>query len=114
MPDAHALAAAVRDLPALHAKRDLRLVRALGSVGDGDDGALIAHGFCVPTVTGIHASTMAVNTASRLVMEKCGMELERHFVADWPVRIDGDELGEVEYAITREQWLAAGSGPPGT
>ncbi|MBW3608293.1 MAG: hypothetical protein KY463_08045 [Actinobacteria bacterium] len=44
MSDAHALAAAVRDLPALHAKRDLRLVRRLGPVGDGDDGALVAHG----------------------------------------------------------------------
>jgi selenophosphate synthetase-related protein len=42
--DAKKLAAAVRDLPALHAKRDLRLVRRLGPVGDGDDGALIAHG----------------------------------------------------------------------
>jgi uncharacterized protein len=44
MPDAHALAAAIRDLPALHAKRDLRLVRRLDAVGDGDDGALVAHG----------------------------------------------------------------------
>ena len=44
MPDVHALAAAIRDLPALHAKRELRLVRRLGAVGDGDDGALIAHG----------------------------------------------------------------------
>jgi selenophosphate synthetase-related protein len=44
MPDAHALANAVRGLPALHAKRDLRLVRRLGPVGDGDDGALVAHG----------------------------------------------------------------------
>ena len=44
MSDAHALAAVVRDLPALHAKRDLRLVRRLGGVGDGDDGALVAHG----------------------------------------------------------------------
>jgi uncharacterized protein len=42
--DVHALAAAIRDLPALHAKRDLQLVRRLGPVGDGDDGALIAHG----------------------------------------------------------------------
>ncbi len=44
MSDVHALAAAIGDLPALHAKRDLRLVRRLGAVGDGDDGALIAHG----------------------------------------------------------------------
>src|SRR4051812_39996493 len=44
MSDAEALAAAVRDLPALHAKRDLQLVKRLGAVGDGDDGALIAHG----------------------------------------------------------------------
>jgi selenophosphate synthetase-related protein len=44
MSEAEALAAAVRELPALHAKRDLRLVRRLGPVGDGDDGALVAHG----------------------------------------------------------------------
>lgn len=44
MSDVHALAAALRDLPALHAKTDLQLVRRLGPVGDGDDGALIAHG----------------------------------------------------------------------
>jgi selenophosphate synthetase-related protein len=44
MSDAHALAAAVLDLPALHAKRDLQLIRPLDAVGDGDDGALIAHG----------------------------------------------------------------------
>jgi selenophosphate synthetase-related protein len=44
MSAAQALAAAVRVLPALHAKRDLRLVRRLGGVGDGDDGALVAHG----------------------------------------------------------------------
>jgi selenophosphate synthetase-related protein len=44
MSEAQALAAAVRALPALHAKRDLQLVRRLGPVGDGDDGALVAHG----------------------------------------------------------------------
>jgi selenophosphate synthetase-related protein len=44
MSDAQALAAAVRASPALQAKRDLRLVRRLGPVGDGDDGALVAHG----------------------------------------------------------------------
>ncbi len=44
MADATTLAAAVRDSRALHAKRDLRLVRRLGRVGEGDDGALVAHG----------------------------------------------------------------------
>jgi len=44
MPDPVALAALVRDSPELLAKRDLQLVKKLGPVGDGDDGALIAHG----------------------------------------------------------------------
>lgn len=44
MPDADALAAAVRDSRTLQAKRDLELVRRLGPVGGGDDGALVAVG----------------------------------------------------------------------
>jgi len=47
---------------------------------------------------------MAVNTASRRVMEKAGMRFVRTFHADWPVRIPGDEEGDVEYAIDRAQW----------
>jgi hypothetical protein len=35
------------------------------------------------------------------------MRLVREFHADWPVRIPGDEQGDVEYAITREEWAAA-------
>jgi RimJ/RimL family protein N-acetyltransferase len=54
----------------------------------------------------VHASTMAINTGSRRVMEKAGLHFVRHFVADWPVPIDGDEHGDVEYALTRAQWLA--------
>ncbi|MHA6509904.1 hypothetical protein [Tessaracoccus sp. Y1736] len=30
--------------------------------------------------------------------------LVRTFVAEWPVRIDGDEDGDVEYALTLHQW----------
>jgi selenophosphate synthetase-related protein len=44
MPDVAALADSVRTSRALQAKRDLRLVRPLGAVGAGDDGALVAHG----------------------------------------------------------------------
>ena len=49
-------------------------------------------------------------------MEKAGLRFVRTFVADWPVRIPGDEHGDVEYAITREEWLAdqaAGARPAG-
>ena len=30
----------------------------------------------------------------------------RSFRADWPVRIPGDEDGDVEYAISRAEWEA--------
>jgi RimJ/RimL family protein N-acetyltransferase len=70
--------------------------------------AVIDHGFRTLGVRRVVASTMTVNTASRRVMEKVGMRLVRSFHADWPVRIPGDEEGDVEYAITREEWLASG------
>ena len=42
--DPQQLAANLRDSPALHAKRDLAILRRLGAPPDGDDGAAIAHG----------------------------------------------------------------------
>ena len=63
--------------------------------------ALIDDGFATHGVERVRAETMVVNAASRRVMEKVGMRLVRTFHADWPVRIDGDEHGDVEYAITR-------------
>ncbi|GAA4364989.1 GNAT family N-acetyltransferase [Paeniglutamicibacter cryotolerans] len=73
--------------------------------------ALIGHAFSVASVpvTRVVAQTLAVHDASRRVMEKAGMVLVRRFTADWPVRLEGDEFGDVEYAITRATWLAAGS-----
>lgn len=68
--------------------------------------ALIDHGFTVLGVRRVVAETMVVHTASRRVMEKCGLRLVRTFHADWPVRIPGDEHGDVEYAITRAEWDA--------
>ena len=55
------------------------------------------------------AETMAVHVASRRVMEKAGLTLVRTFRADWPYPIEGDEHGDVEYALSREQWAAASS-----
>ena len=60
------------------------------------------------------AETMSVNVASRRVMEKVGMRLIRTFRSDWPVRIPGDEHGDVEYGITREEWSARRRPPSGT
>ena len=54
----------------------------------------------------VHASTMKVNDASWRVMEKAGMRFVRVFFGEWPERIPGDEEGDVEYAITRDQWQA--------
>ena len=52
----------------------------------------------------VYASTMVVNTASRRVMEKAGLRYVRTFHAEWPVRIPGDEEGDVEYAVERAEW----------
>ena len=68
-------------------------------------GAPIDHGFAALGVERVRAETMAVNIGSRRVMEKVGMRLVREFHVDWPVRIDGDEHGDVEYAISRAEWL---------
>jgi len=66
--------------------------------------ALIDKGFSEFGVERVYAETMVVHIGSRRVMEKAGMRHKRTFHATWPVRIPGDELGDVEYEITREQW----------
>ena len=87
-----------------------RLIKAAWGRGYAAEAsqAVIDHGFHALGVRRVVASTMAVNSASRRVMEKVGMRLVRTFHADWPVRIPGDEEGDVEYAITREEWAASG------
>jgi RimJ/RimL family protein N-acetyltransferase len=86
-----------------------RLRRDAWGTGLATEGsiALIDKAFSQLGASRVHASTMAVNTGSRRVMEKAGMRFVRLFHADWPVRIEGDEEGDVEYAITREEWAAA-------
>ena len=87
-----------------------RLHRSAWGQGFATEGscALIEKGFTELGVERVNASTMAVNVASRRVMEKAGLHFIRTFHADWPVRIPGDEAGGVEYAITRDQWEANG------
>jgi RimJ/RimL family protein N-acetyltransferase len=83
-----------------------RLRRSAWGKGYATEGsrALIDKGFRDFGVQRVTAEAMVVNTASRRVMEKAGLRLVRLFHADWPDRIAGDEHGDVEYAITREEW----------
>jgi RimJ/RimL family protein N-acetyltransferase len=55
----------------------------------------------------IVATTMAVNTGSRRVLEKTGLRHLSTFFAEWPEYIEGAEHGDVVYELTREQWRAA-------
>jgi len=47
---------------------------------------------------------VAVNVASRRVMEKAGLRFVRAFHQPWPFKIEGDEEGDVEYALLRREW----------
>jgi RimJ/RimL family protein N-acetyltransferase len=68
--------------------------------------ALLAHGFDTVGLEHVWAQTMAVNGASRAVMERIGLLFERTWVGEWNEPLPGWERGEVAYGITREQWRA--------
>jgi RimJ/RimL family protein N-acetyltransferase len=74
--------------------------------GYGTEGsrALIHKGFTELGVRRVVASTMAVNVASRRVMEKAGLTLARTFHQSWPDIIEGSEQGDVEYALSKVDW----------
>jgi RimJ/RimL family protein N-acetyltransferase len=84
-----------------------RLLRRCWRQGLAGEGAreLLRHGFEDLGLTRVFAETMAVNTASRATMSSIGMQHVRTFQLDVDQPLPGSELGEVEYAITRRQWL---------
>jgi RimJ/RimL family protein N-acetyltransferase len=63
--------------------------------------ALVEHAFTTLGLSRLWAETMAVNTASRRVMEKLGMRHARTEVREWDEPIPGWEQGEVVYELTR-------------
>ena len=96
-----------------------RLRKSAWGKGYASEGsrALIRKGFTEFGVQRVTAEAMAVNQASRRVMEKAGLKLVRIFHQPWPYPIDGDQFGEVEYALDKAEWqqqkdIAAGSCPP--
>ncbi|AXK36134.1 N-acetyltransferase [Streptomyces armeniacus] len=86
-----------------------RLHRSAWGRGYATEGAraLLRKGFTELGVQRVTADTMKVNTPSRNVMEKAGLTCRRTFFQSWPEAIEGSEHGEVEYALTREEWLQA-------
>jgi RimJ/RimL family protein N-acetyltransferase len=83
-----------------------RLRRSAWGKGYATEGsrALIRKGFTELGVQRVVAETMAVNTASRRVMEKAGLTYVWTFHQEWPERIEGEEHGDVEYALTKADW----------
>ncbi|MEU6075065.1 GNAT family N-acetyltransferase [Micromonospora sp. NPDC047074] len=101
-----------RDGDAREVELGYRLRRAAWGRGLATEGglALVERGFTGLGVERVTANTMAVNAASRRVLEKCGLRHVRTYVGDWPELIEGAEHGEVEYALTRRQWLRRDTG----
>jgi RimJ/RimL family protein N-acetyltransferase len=83
-----------------------RLRKAAWNKGYATEGsrALIRKCFTDLGVRRVVAHTMAVNHASRRVMEKSGLAFVRGYHSDDVPAIPGAEQGEVEYALTREDW----------
>jgi RimJ/RimL family protein N-acetyltransferase len=94
--------------PSTASSRELgyRLRREAWGKGLATEGAraVIAVAFTQPGVDRVRAETMAVNIASRAVMERCGLRFVRAFHLEWDEPIAGTEHGEVEYEITKSEW----------
>ena len=83
-----------------------RLLKSAWGKGYATEGsrALIHKGFAELGVQRVVAFTMVVHVASRRVMEKAGLRLVRTFRQPWPDYIEGEEQGDVEYALLRSEW----------
>ena len=87
-----------------------RLRRSAWGQGYATEGsrALVRLAFTGLGAREVVATTMAVNTGSRRVMEKAGLRYTRTVYLDWPDPLDGNEHGDVEYRLRVGEWLADG------
>jgi RimJ/RimL family protein N-acetyltransferase len=87
-----------------------RLRRSAWSKGYATEGsrALIDMGFTELSVERVFAHTMTLNAGSRRVLEKCGLTLVGTTPYEGPFEIEGAELGQVEYALTKPEWELRG------
>ncbi len=70
------------------------------------------HGFQDLHLKKIFAETVTVNVASRATMASVGMKHVRTFYQQFEEMIPGSEEGEVEYAVTYDEWLLFQRGMP--
>jgi RimJ/RimL family protein N-acetyltransferase len=98
-----------KDAPPGEVELGYRLRKSAWGKGYATEGsrALIDKGFTELGVERVVAFTMTVNVASRRVMEKVGLKYVRTFHEEWPDYIEGQEQGDVEYALTRSEWEEA-------
>jgi RimJ/RimL family protein N-acetyltransferase len=84
-----------------------RLRRRAWGRGYATEGArgLVRRAFTELGVDEIVATTMAVNTRSRAVMERAGLRYARTVHLTWPEPLEGNERGDVEYRLRRDDWL---------
>ena len=92
--------------PPGEAELGYRLRRAAWGRGYATEGsrALLHKAFTELGTRRVWAETMFVNTRSRRVMERSGLRFVRVFHVHFDDPLPGTEHGEVEYAITREEW----------
>lgn len=85
-----------------------RLLRRCWRQGLASEGAreLLRHGFEDLGLVRVFAQTMSVNVASRATMASLGMDYVHTTRLEVDGPLPGSALGEVEYAISREQWPA--------
>jgi RimJ/RimL family protein N-acetyltransferase len=85
-----------------------RLRRSAWGRGYATEGAraLVRRAFTELAVDEIVATTMAVNARSRAVMERAGLRYARTVHLTWAEPLDGNEHGDVEYRLRREEWIA--------
>ena len=85
-----------------------RLRRSAWGRGYATEGAraLLRRAFTELGVGEVVATTMTVNTRSRAVMEKAGLRYARTVHLTWAEPLDGNEQGDVEYRLRREDWIA--------
>ncbi|CAN5229926.1 GNAT family N-acetyltransferase [soil metagenome] len=67
-------------------------------------GALVEAAFRDHDAVAVIGLTMAVNAGSRRVLEKAGLTYSHTFHPEWLEPLEGSDEGEVEYALTREDW----------